>query len=71
MVNTPCSQCREHRFDPWLGSKDPCMLLGEGKIKSTKTLTCPQSDSWVIMNETHIVSSFFREHSLELLVIQC
>ena len=34
MVKTPSYQCREHRFDPWSGNKDPtCQVVRKEKKK--------------------------------------
>ena len=36
MVKTLCSQCRRHRFDPWLGIKDPTCCTVRPKKKERK-----------------------------------
>lgn len=29
LVKTPSAQCRGHKFDPWLGNKDPSCCLAQ------------------------------------------
>ena len=45
LVKTPCFQCREHGFDPWLGNlRSPCVTVQPKKEKPPKKpLPCPLS----------------------------
>ena len=69
MAKTPCSQCREHGFHPWWGTRSPMPQQRQRTPWATTKAQYSQIDEWVLkmlINKVPVLSKCYAVLSLSV-----